>query len=233
MQRRWSDIEDIKEDYREFSKGKKNVNEAQTHESQTQQRTRRGREKEVSEGEPNLKFLLQGKPPGRLSSLTQHDAVLCRKNPEENAERRETIKIVGLSDVGFGLERSDFDRIPLGAMSVVLELVHDRLFGFKAKMLPQRMKKAITDNPKKLANLIDLVNLPSTLREFVGQSQISRLGCFMCVWSYIKTKNLQDPNNKNVINCDDKLKSILLGKPQVELAELPALIKMHFPKEPK
>ncbi|KAG7033467.1 hypothetical protein SDJN02_03189 [Cucurbita argyrosperma subsp. argyrosperma] len=45
-------------------------------------------------------------------------------------------------------------------------------------MLPQRMKTAITDNPKKLANLIDLVNLPSTLREFVGQSQISRLGCF-------------------------------------------------------
>lgn len=58
-------------------------------------------------------------------------------------------------------------------------------------MLPQRMKKAITDNPKKLANLIDLVNLPSTLREFVGQSQISRLGCFMRVWSYIKTNNLQ------------------------------------------
>lgn len=58
-------------------------------------------------------------------------------------------------------------------------------------MLPPRMKKAITDNPKKLANLIDLVNLPSTLREFVGQSQISRLGCFMRVWSYIKTNNLQ------------------------------------------
>lgn len=59
------------------------------------------------------------------------------------------------------------------------------------KMLPQRLKKAITDNPKKLANLIDLVNLPSTVREFVGQSQISRLGCFMRVWSYIKQNNLQ------------------------------------------
>ncbi|KAE9598502.1 hypothetical protein Lal_00027006 [Lupinus albus] len=100
-------------------------------------------------------------------------------------------------------------------------------------MLPQRMKKAITDNPKKLSNLIDLVNLPSTLRDFVGQSQISRLGCFMRVWSYIKTNNLQDSNNKNVVNCDEKLRCILLGKPQVELAELPALIKLHFPKEPK
>ncbi|KAK6934504.1 SWIB/MDM2 domain, partial [Dillenia turbinata] len=101
------------------------------------------------------------------------------------------------------------------------------------RMLPQRLKKAFTDNPKKVANLIDLVNLPSTVREFVGQSQTSRLGCFMRVWSYIKANNLQDPNNKNVVNCDEKLKSILLGKPQVELAELPALIKLHFPKEPK
>lgn len=68
--------------------------------------------------------------------------------------------------------------------------------GIKATMLPQRMKKAVTDNPKKLANLIDLVNLPSTLRDFLGQSQISRLGCFMRVWSYIKTNNLQVPFKK-------------------------------------
>ncbi|KAM3396308.1 hypothetical protein P3S68_005314 [Capsicum galapagoense] len=58
-------------------------------------------------------------------------------------------------------------------------------------MLPQRMKKVMTDNPKTLANLIDLVNLPSTLREFMGQSQTSRLGCFKRVWSYIKENNLQ------------------------------------------
>ena len=60
--------------------------------------------------------------------------------------------------------------------------------------MPQAtMKKGMkiaADNPKKLANLIDLVNLPSTVREFVGQSQISRLGCFMRVWSYIKSHNL-------------------------------------------
>ncbi|KAJ8425688.1 hypothetical protein Cgig2_026210 [Carnegiea gigantea] len=98
-------------------------------------------------------------------------------------------------------------------------------------MLPQRLKKTMVDNPKKLAKLIDLVNLPSTLREFVGQSQTSRLGCFMRVWFYIKENNLQDPQNKNLVNCDEKLKSILLGKSKVDLAELPALIKLHLPKE--
>ncbi|KAG9144087.1 hypothetical protein Leryth_013742 [Lithospermum erythrorhizon] len=117
-------------------------------------------------------------------------------------------------------------------------------------MLTPKLKKAITDNPKKLADLIDLVNLPTTLREFMGQSQTSRLGCFKRVWSYIKENNLQacpsvtlamysailwtkDPNNKNMVCCDEKLKGILLGKPRVDLAELPTLMKLHFPKKQK
>ncbi|XP_068651353.1 upstream activation factor subunit spp27 [Aristolochia californica] len=100
-------------------------------------------------------------------------------------------------------------------------------------MLPQRLKKAIPDNPKKVADLIDLHNLPSSLREFLGQSQSSALSCFIRVWSYIKTNKLQDQNDKNKVNCDDKLKSILLGKSKVELAELPHLVKLHFPKQSK
>ena len=39
--------------------------------------------------------------------------------------------------------------------------------------------------------------------------------------------------NKNVVNCDEKLKSILLGKQRVELVDLPSLIKLHFTKTPK
>nr|GMD51319.1 upstream activation factor subunit spp27 [Ipomoea batatas] len=78
-------------------------------------------------------------------------------------------------------------------------------------MLPQKMKSFVAENPKKLGNLINLVNLPSALKDFMGQSQTSRLGCFKRIWSYIKENNLQDPNNKNLVNCDEKLKSILLG----------------------
>ena len=68
-------------------------------------------------------------------------------------------------------------------------------------MQPQRLKKGIVDNPKKLGNLIDLVNLPSTLRDFLGQSQSSRLGCFMRVWSYIKTNNLQVRTCDQLVTC--------------------------------
>ncbi|GFP88112.1 upstream activation factor subunit uaf30 [Phtheirospermum japonicum] len=99
-------------------------------------------------------------------------------------------------------------------------------------MLPQ-LKKAVTDNPKKVADLIDLVNLPTILRDFMGQSQSSQLNCFRRVWSYIKDNNLQDPLNNNFVNCDPKLKSILLGKSKVDLTELPMLIKLHFPKKNK
>ncbi|KAK8947865.1 hypothetical protein KSP40_PGU000217 [Platanthera guangdongensis] len=94
-------------------------------------------------------------------------------------------------------------------------------------------KKAAAESPKRLASLIDLANVPSTLRDFLGQSQISRLGCFIRVWSYIKEQNLQDASNMNVVNCDNKLKSILLGKDQVNLTELPMLIKLLFPNHPK
>ncbi|CAI8619380.1 unnamed protein product [Vicia faba] len=75
-------------------------------------------------------------------------------------------------------------------------------------MLPQRMKKAVTDNPKKLSNLIDLVNLPPTLRDFVGQSQTSRLTCFMRVWSYVKTNNLQFSGLENLNFGDFKFASV-------------------------
>ncbi|KAH6769996.1 SWIB/MDM2 domain superfamily protein [Perilla frutescens var. hirtella] len=99
-------------------------------------------------------------------------------------------------------------------------------------MLPQ-LKKAVADSPKKVANLIDIINLPTVLRDFMGQSQSSQLSCFKHVWCYIKDNNLQDPVNRNVVNCDPKLKSILLGKSKIDLTELPMLIKLHFPKQPK
>ncbi|XP_051125254.1 upstream activation factor subunit UAF30 [Andrographis paniculata] len=100
-------------------------------------------------------------------------------------------------------------------------------------MLPQRLTRAAAQSPKKVAELIDLVNLPTTLRDFMGQSQSSRLSCFRRVWSYIKENNLQDPVDRNFVNCDQKLKSILLGKSRIDLAELPMLIKLHFPKSIK
>ncbi|CAN6471938.1 unnamed protein product [Victoria cruziana] len=99
---------------------------------------------------------------------------------------------------------------------------------------PQAKKTLFHDSPKKLGNLIDPINLPSNLRDFMGgQSQMSRLKCFLRVWSYIRDKNLQDPRNRNLVNCDDKLRSIFLGMNKIKLSELPGLVKLHFPAASK
>ncbi|XP_025822872.1 uncharacterized protein LOC112898798 isoform X1 [Panicum hallii] len=116
------------------------------------------------------------------------------------------------------------------------------------------LRRAVAECPKKVAGLVDLVNLPTALREFAGcRSQMSHLSFFLRVWSHIKEHNLQlgalrtlwvvdaerwllrmhDPTNKNIVNCDEKLKTVLLGRSQVQLFELPMIVKLHFPKVPK
>ncbi|KAL4185036.1 hypothetical protein AMTRI_Chr10g228610 [Amborella trichopoda] len=59
--------------------------------------------------------------------------------------------------------------------------------------------------------------------------------CFrnLCTRSNFTSNTSKDPSNRNIVRCDAKLKSILLGKRLVELSELPMLIKLHFPKAPK
>ncbi|CAN6210222.1 unnamed protein product, partial [Urochloa humidicola] len=96
------------------------------------------------------------------------------------------------------------------------------------------LRRAVAESPKKVAGLVDLVNLPTALREFAGgRSQMSHLSFFLRVWSHIKEHNLQDPTNKNIVNCDQKLKTVLLGRSKVQLFELPMIVKLNFPKVPK
>ncbi|ONM17575.1 SWIb domain-containing protein [Zea mays] len=56
---------------------------------------------------------------------------------------------------------------------------------------------------------------------------------FLRVCSYIKDNKLQDPTNNNILKCDEKLKTILLGRSKATPSELPMIVKLHFPKLPK
>lgn len=54
------------------------------------------------------------------------------------------------------------------------------------------LRRAAAECPKKVAGLMDLVNLPTQLREFAGgRSQMSHISFFLRVWSYIKDNKLQ------------------------------------------
>ncbi|KAJ4805940.1 SWIB/MDM2 domain superfamily protein [Rhynchospora pubera] len=67
------------------------------------------------------------------------------------------------------------------------------------------------------------------LQSFVGAPEISRTQALKIVWAYIKEHDLQDPNDKKVIVCDDRLKK-LFGKERVGFLEVSKLLNPHFKK---
>ncbi len=48
------------------------------------------------------------------------------------------------------------------------------------------------------------------------------------LWEYIKKNNLQDTQNKRMINADDSLKAIFDGRKQVSMFEMTRLVGDHL-----
>ncbi|KAI3448157.1 hypothetical protein Pfo_004822 [Paulownia fortunei] len=63
-----------------------------------------------------------------------------------------------------------------------------------------------------------------------GLSEIPRTQALKEIWAYIKQHNLQDPADKKVIICDEKLKKIFGGRDRVGFLEIAGLISPHFLK---
>ncbi|XP_074584089.1 uncharacterized protein LOC141840094 [Curcuma longa] len=68
------------------------------------------------------------------------------------------------------------------------------------------------------------------MQALVGVPEIPRTQALKLIWAYIKEHNLQDPNDKKVIICDEKLKAIFGGKDRVGFLEIAGLISPHFAK---
>ncbi|KAJ4898972.1 SWIB/MDM2 domain superfamily protein [Raphanus sativus] len=66
------------------------------------------------------------------------------------------------------------------------------------------------------------------MQDVVGESVIPRTQALKRIWAYIKEHDLQDPRNKKVIICDEKLKKIFDGKDSVGFLEIAKLIGPHF-----
>jgi chromatin remodeling complex protein RSC6 len=64
------------------------------------------------------------------------------------------------------------------------------------------------------------------LAAIVGKKALPRTEIISKMWVYIKEHNLQDPDNKRMINADDKLAKVF-GKPQVSMFEMAGLIGKH------
>ncbi|XP_068657436.1 protein TRI1-like [Aristolochia californica] len=66
------------------------------------------------------------------------------------------------------------------------------------------------------------------LQALVGVPEIPRTQALKQIWAYIKEHNLQDPENKKIIVCDEKLKKIFGGKDRVGFLEISGLLNPHF-----
>ena len=62
----------------------------------------------------------------------------------------------------------------------------------------------------------------------VGTSPMPRTEITKRLWAYIKKNNLQDAENKRMVNADDKLKQIFNGRKQVSMFEMTKMVNSHL-----
>ncbi|TKY71253.1 Upstream activation factor subunit spp27 [Spatholobus suberectus] len=83
---------------------------------------------------------------------------------------------------------------------------------------------------RKIRGIMKPRKVSPEMQALVGVPEISRTQALKQIWAYIKDNNLQDPQNKRTINCDEKLKKVFAGRDQVGMLEIAGLISPHFLK---
>ncbi len=65
------------------------------------------------------------------------------------------------------------------------------------------------------------------LGAIIGNEPVSRTDVTKKLWDYIRSHNLQDPQNKTFIKADDKLREVFDGKDRVSMFEMTKLVFNH------
>jgi upstream activation factor subunit UAF30 len=65
------------------------------------------------------------------------------------------------------------------------------------------------------------------LAQIIGETPLARTEVTRKLWDYIRSHNLQDPENKTFINADAKLREVFDGKERVSMFEMTRLVFGH------
>ena len=65
------------------------------------------------------------------------------------------------------------------------------------------------------------------LAAIIGSEPVARTEVTRKLWDYIRSHNLQDPENKTFIKADDQLKQVFDGKDRVSMFEMTKLVFGH------
>jgi len=89
-------------------------------------------------------------------------------------------------------------------------------------------KKAAAKKPARKPNAAFMAPLTpsSALAEVIGSKGLPRTEIVKKIWEHIKKNNLQDKNNRRMINADGKLRPIF-GKDQISMFELAKVVNKH------
>jgi upstream activation factor subunit UAF30 len=82
-------------------------------------------------------------------------------------------------------------------------------------------------NAKQRGGIAQKVQPDAQLASVVGSDTLTRADLTKKVWDYIKKHDLQDSQNRRMINADDKLRPIFGGKEQVSMFEMTKLVNQH------
>ncbi|MCB1112772.1 MAG: type I DNA topoisomerase [Chlamydiales bacterium] len=95
-----------------------------------------------------------------------------------------------------------------------------------AKKTGKTTKKKTTTKRKQ-----PTIKLSDEMAAFVGAEEMARGDVTKKVWEYIKANNLQDANDKRVINPDDALAKILGSKEPINMFKMTGQLSKHMKKQ--
>ncbi len=100
----------------------------------------------------------------------------------------------------------------------------------KKKKVAKKKKKAAKKKSKRKPNPAFMRPLTPDLylAAVVGSTPLPRTQVTKKIWAYIKRNDLQDSQNRRMINADAKLLPIFSGKAQVSMFEMTKLVNKHM-----
>ena len=95
------------------------------------------------------------------------------------------------------------------------------------KKAPKVKKEDKDKKPRKPANH-PRHRLSPAMQAIVGLEPLSRQGVTAALWDYIRSKELQNPNDRREIICDDKFSAVMDGQKSVTMFSLNKFISPHL-----
>ncbi|ODQ61948.1 hypothetical protein WICANDRAFT_60022 [Wickerhamomyces anomalus NRRL Y-366-8] len=92
---------------------------------------------------------------------------------------------------------------------------------------PAKKRRTVSPSGNSLSSLE--LNLSPKLSELLGETRLPRTQVVKRVWDYVKEKELQNPNDRREIICDDRMKEIF-GK-KVTMFQLNKVLSQHLYKD--